>query len=188
MARKLWNGLAGFAVHGTGCNVRLSGVTITNGARNALKPLRQFFGGHDTLDENSQNSGLLWPDEPADTDLSIPDDNEVALPPDGKFAGSYQGYIVIPQLFLDAVVEATEAEPAAFGSYAAMGATGSFELRHSDAVTSSALSTWPGVIDFYYGREFHLGPIVEAIGIPVVPLKKDFLHAYERVITELGQL
>jgi hypothetical protein len=27
-----------------------------------------------------------------------------------------------------------------------------------------------------------------AMSIPVVPLKKDFLHSYERVITELGQL
>ncbi|MDB5056919.1 MAG: hypothetical protein JWO59_391 [Chloroflexi bacterium] len=140
------------------------------------------------MDENSQNSGLLWPDEPLDTDLSVIEQAEVALPPDGKFAGSYQGYVVIPQPYLEAVVEYTEAELAAFGSYAAMGDGGSFELRRSDLVTSSALNTWPGVTDFYYGREKYLAPIMAAMSIPVVPLKKDFLHAYERVITELGQL
>jgi hypothetical protein len=140
------------------------------------------------LDETTQNSGVLWPDEPLDIDLFADEEAEVALPADGKFAGVYSGYIVIPQPLLNTVVEYTEAEPAAFGSYAAMGPFGSFELRHSDLVTSAALNTWNGVTDFYYGREKHLAPIVEALGIPLVPLKKDFLHAYERVITELGQL
>jgi hypothetical protein len=89
---------------------------------------------------------------------------------------------------INEVVEVTEAEPAAFGSYAAMGQQGSFELRHSDTPTSSALTTWSGVTEFYYARDRNLRPILDALGIPVVPLKRDFLHAYERVITELGQL
>ncbi len=140
------------------------------------------------MDETSQNPSLLWPDESLDLALTDAPRDQVALPPDGKFAGVYQGYIVIPQPLIDQVVEYTEAEPAAFGSFAAMGPFGSFELRKSDLVTSSALSTWPGVTDFHYGREKHLTPIVEALKIPLIPLKKDFLHAYERVITELGQL
>jgi hypothetical protein len=111
-----------------------------------------------------------------------------ALPADGRFAGIFEGYIVIPQPLIDAVVQYTEADPAAFGSYAAMGPEGSFELRHSDVVNSHALNTWPGVTEFYYGREKHLRPVLEALDIPIIPLKRDFLHAYERVITELGQL
>ena len=140
------------------------------------------------MDESPQNTELFWPDEPLDA--LVPGDAEppLVLPPDGKFAGVFQGYIVIPQPLLEQVVEYTEAEPAAFGSFAAMGAFGSFELRRSDVVTSSALSTWPGITEFHYGREKHLAPIVAALDIPLIPLKKDFLHAYERVITELGQL
>jgi hypothetical protein len=150
--------------------------------------LRQSVGGQVDLDETSENAGLSWLDEPLDAHIAETAGAHAVLPADSKFAGLFQGYIVIPQPLVEKVVEYTEAEPAAFGSYAAMGVFGSFELRHSDVVTSSALTTWPNVSDFYYGREKHLRPITEALGIPVIQLKKDFLHAYERVITELGQL
>ena len=140
------------------------------------------------MDESRTDADLLWPEnsraiEPADATHAT-----AVLPPDGRFAGIYNGYVVIPEPLLRAVVERTEAELAAFGSYAAMGPHGSFELRRSDVPTSVALNTWPGVTMFYYARERHLRPVLEAMGIPIIPLKRDFLHAYERVITELGQL
>jgi hypothetical protein len=140
------------------------------------------------LDETSRDSGgiltgdLIGLDESADVQASP------VLPANGRFAGIYEGYVVIPQPLIDEVVQYTEADLAAFGSYAAMGKLGSFELRHSDVVNSHALNTWTGVTEFYYGREKHLRPVLEALNIPIIPLKKDFLHAYERVITELGQL
>lgn len=140
------------------------------------------------MDETSQDTGLFWPEGLLQDGLAEAVQAPVVLPPEGKFAGLYQGYIVVPQPLIDAVVEYSEAEPAAFGSYAALGPYGSFELRHSDLVTNTALTTWPGVTDFYYGRDKHMQPILEALGIPIIALKKDFLHAYERVITELGQI
>lgn len=111
-----------------------------------------------------------------------------ALPPDGRFAGSYHNYVVIPEPLLNDLVERTEAEPSAFGSFAAMGPLGSFELRRSDVPTPTALTTWPGVTTFYYAHDRHLLDILAEMAIPVIPLKRDFLHAYERVISELGQL
>lgn len=111
-----------------------------------------------------------------------------ALPTDGRFAGSYQASIAIPDTLLDEVVEYTEAEPASFGSYAAMGKFGSFELRRSDAPNAAAATTWPAAKMIYYAREHHFAPILEEMHIPVIPLKRDFLFSYERVITELGQI
>ncbi|HVA89623.1 MAG TPA: hypothetical protein VNL71_07245 [Chloroflexota bacterium] len=110
------------------------------------------------------------------------------LPADGRFGAQFDGYVMIPEPLLAEVLERTEAEPAAFGSYAAMGPFGSFELRRSDVPASTALTTWPGVTFFFYARERHLAPILADLGIPVVPLKRDFLMGYERVITELGQI
>jgi hypothetical protein len=60
--------------------------------------------------------------------------------------------------------------------------------RRRDTPTPTALTTWPGTTTFYYAHERHLAPILEEMGIPVLPLKRDFLHAYERVISELGRL
>ena len=141
------------------------------------------------MDDRSQNSALPWIDDPigTETDLFAPP-SPPALPADGCFAGSYQHYLVIPETLLAEVVERTEAEPAAFGSYAAMGPFGSFELRHSDVPTPTALTTWNGVTEFYYANERHFRPILEELNIPIIPLKRDFLYAYERVITELGQI
>ena len=135
------------------------------------------------MDELSESPDLSWLKE-------LPEAGPAAttLPADGRFAGSYHGYVVLPGTLLAELVERTEAEPSAFGSFAAMGPYGSFELRHSDTPSSTALTTWPSVIAFYYANERHLLPILVEMGIPVIPLKKDFLHAYERVITELGQI
>lgn len=141
------------------------------------------------MDETSLDTGdFLTGDLFGGLDIEEAERTSPTLPADGRFAGIYDGYIVIPQPLIETVVQYTEADPAAFGSYAAMGAFGSFELRHSDVVNSHALNTWPGVTEFYYGREKHLRPVLEALNIPIISLKKDFLHAYERVITELGQL
>ena len=140
------------------------------------------------MDETSHDIGDFLSGDLLGLDLTEPEVVTRALPADGRFAGSYDGYIVIPQPLIEVVVQYTEADPAAFGSYAAMGPEGSFELRHSDVVNSHALNTWPGVTEFYYGRERHMRPVLDALNIPIIPLKKDFLHAYERVITELGQL
>jgi hypothetical protein len=140
------------------------------------------------VDEQSQSASLAAIDELLGLDRAEQEQAVAAPPADGRFAGSYRGYIAIPEPLLDDLVERTEAEPSAFGSFAAMGPLGSFELRRSDAPTPAALTTWPGVTTFYYAHERHLGPILEQMGIPVVPLKRDFLHAYERVISELGQL
>ena len=65
---------------------------------------------------------ILWPPnalEPAEAAGRAP-----ALPANGRFAGSYQDYIVLPSTLITEVVEFTEAELAAFGSYAAMGELG----------------------------------------------------------------
>jgi hypothetical protein len=132
--------------------------------------------------------GLSWSDD-ALPGLSEADQTPpVVMPADGRFGGLFDGYVVIPEPLLAGVVEYTEAEPAAFGSYAAMGPFGSFELRRSDIPASTALITWPGVTTFYYARERHLAPILAEMEIPIIPLKRDFLMAYERVITELGQI
>ncbi|HVC83388.1 MAG TPA: hypothetical protein VNL35_23090 [Chloroflexota bacterium] len=111
-----------------------------------------------------------------------------ALPANGRFGAQFDDYVMIPEPLLAEVVERTEAEPSAFGSYAAMGPFGSFELRRSDVPASTALTTWAGVTVFYYARERHLAPILADLGIPIIPLKRDFLMGYERVITELGQI
>src|SRR5262249_42222894 len=102
--------------------------------------------------------------------------------------GSYHSYVVVPETLLNELVERTEADPSAFGSYAAMGPLGSFELRRSDAPTPTALTTWPGVTTFYYAHERHLLEILAGMGIPVIPPKRASLPACERVISELGQL
>jgi hypothetical protein len=138
------------------------------------------------LADLSPLADILWP--PDTLEPTAAPERASAPPANGRFAGSYQDYIVLPSTLITQVVEFTEAEPAAFGSYAAMGAQGSFELRRSDTPTSSALTTWNGVTDFYYARDRNLRPVLDTLGIPIVPLKRDFLHAYERVITELGQL
>jgi len=140
------------------------------------------------LDETSLDAGDFLTGDLFGLEIAEAEAAPVALPADARFAGVFQGYIVLPQPLIDVVVQYTEADPAAFGSYAAMGLMGSFELRHSDVVNSYALSMWPGVTEFYYGREKHLRPVLDALSIPILPLKRDFLHAYERVITELGQL
>ncbi len=140
------------------------------------------------MDETSLDAGDFLTGDLFGSDLVEAEAVPATLPADGRFAGLYQGYIVVPQPLIDMVVQYTEADPAAFGSFAAMGPLGSFELRRSDVVNSHALNTWPGVTEFYYGREKHLRTVLEALNIPLVPLKRDFLHAYERVITELGQL
>jgi len=141
------------------------------------------------VDERSGDQILPWSDDllggPAD--LFAPHETPT-LPADGRFAGEFQDYIAIPDTLRTEVVDYTEAEPAAFGSYAAMGPFGSFELRRSDAPTPSALALWSNVSLFYYGHQRHMRPILEAMGIPIIRLKRDFLHAYERVITELGQI
>ena len=156
---------------------------ITCGSTRGLR-----YGGNLTLSNLSSNADLFWPEDSTDLDsrngAGVPD----VLPADGRFAGVFDTYVVIPETLLSAVVERTEAELAAFGSYAAMGPFGSFELRHSDILNSAGLNTWSGVTNFYYARERHLRPILEEMGIPIIPLKRDFLYAYERVITELGQL
>jgi hypothetical protein len=147
-------------------------------------------GGKPTLNDLSQVPApdLSWPQGELanleETDQTPP----VVLPADGRFGASFDGYVVIPEPLIAMVVEHTEAEPAAFGSYAAMGPFGSFELRRSDIPASMALITWPGVTMFYYARERHLAPVLTELGIPIIPLKRDFLMAYERVITELGQI
>jgi hypothetical protein len=141
------------------------------------------------VDEHSGGSTLPWIDNTPgqEPDLfSLPE--PPALPANGRFAGIYQHFVVVPETLCEEVVERTEAEPAAFGSYAAMGPHGSFELRRSDAPTSTALATWSTVTVFYYAHERHLRPVLEDMGIPVIALKRDFLHGYERVITELGQI
>jgi hypothetical protein len=141
------------------------------------------------VDERAGGPDLPWIDTSTDLEpdlFSLPEPS--ALPPDGRFAGIYQHYVVIPETLRDEVVERTEAELAAFGSYAAMGPHGSFELRRSDAPTSTALTTWSSVTVFFYAHERHLRPILEEMNIPIIPLKRDFLHGYERVITELGQI
>lgn len=139
--------------------------------------------------DESQHSSLPWLDEPTGLEPSpLEQFAPQTLPADGRFAGSYRHYLVIPDILLDAVVERTEAEPAAFGSFAAMGPHGSFELRRSDRPTAAALTTWPEVTYFYYAHERHLQAVLEDLGIPIIPLKKDFIFAYERVITELGQI
>jgi hypothetical protein len=140
------------------------------------------------LDKTTLDTGLFLQEVPAGIAGTAAVEAPSLLPPGGKFAGSFDGYVVVPQPMVEPVLQYTEADPAAFGSFAAMGQFGSFELRHTDAVSSAALATWPGVVDFYYGREKHLVPVLEALAIPIIPLKRDFLHAYERVITELGQL
>ncbi len=139
------------------------------------------------MNDVSPSPNLLWPDDilPSEPDAQS---SAPILPANGRFAGSYAGYIVVPEPLLAAIVERTEADPAAFGSYAAMGPFGSFELRRSDVPSSTALTTWPGVTMFYYARDRHLAPILDELGIPIIPLKKDFLLAYERVITDLGQI
>lgn len=141
------------------------------------------------VEERSGGSNLPWIDNPMNQEpdlFSLPE--PPALPAGGRFAGLYQHFVVIPETLRDEVVERTEADPAAFGSYAAMGPHGSFELRRSDAPTSTALATWSNVTVFYYAHERHLRPVLEEMNIPIIPLKRDFLHAYERVITELGQI
>jgi hypothetical protein len=140
------------------------------------------------LDETSPDTGDILTGDLLGLELTKAEPTAPVLPADGRFAGLFDGYVVLPQPLIEVVVQYTEADPAAFGSYAAMGALGSFELRHSDVVNSHALNTWPGVTEFYYGRERHLRPVLEALNIPIIQLKRDFLHAYERVITELGQL
>jgi hypothetical protein len=137
------------------------------------------------VDELSGTSSLLALDELLGIERT---DQGEALPADGRFAGSYHTYVVVPETLLNELVERTEAEPAAFGSFASMGPLGSFELRRSDTPTPTALTTWPGTTTFYYAHERHMVPILEEMSIPVLPLKRDFLHAYERVISELGQL
>ena len=140
------------------------------------------------MDESQQES-LSWLDEPAAVEARpVSQTAPQTLPADGRFAGSYRHYLMIPDTLLEQVVERTEAEPAAFGSFAAMGPQGSFELRRSDRPTATTLTTWPGVTDFYYAHERHLQAVLEELGIPIIPLKKDFIFAYERVITELGQI
>jgi hypothetical protein len=131
---------------------------------------------------------LPWPDDALSNLTQTDSAPPIVLPADGRFGASFDGYVVIPEPLLAMVVEHTEAEPAAFGSYAAMGPFGSFELRRSDIPASTALITWPGVTMFYYARERHLAPILTELNIPIIPLKRDFLMAYERVITELGQI
>ncbi|MGH2345997.1 MAG: hypothetical protein ACRDG4_12275, partial [Chloroflexota bacterium] len=134
------------------------------------------LGGKHTLNDLSHPALSLPDDVLADlpeTELDLP----VALPADGRFGAQFDGYVVIPEPLLAGVVERTEAEPAAFGSYAAMGPFGSFELRRSDIPASTALITWPGVTMFYYARERHLAPILTDMGIPIIPLKRDFLMA-----------
>ena len=147
-------------------------------------------GGKLTLNELSQVPvpSLSWPDDALPGFSETEQAPAVVLPADGRFGAHFDGYVVIPEPLLAGVVERTEAEPAAFGSYAAMGPFGSFELRRSDIPASTALITWPGVTMFYYARERHLAPILTEMGIPIIPLKRDFLMAYERVITELGQI
>ena len=132
--------------------------------------------------------GLSWPDDTLPGLSETEQEPPIVLPADGRFAGEFDGYVVIPEPLLAGVVERTEAELAAFGSYAAMGPFGSFELRRSDVPASTAVVTWPGITVFYYARERHLTPILNEMGIPIIPLKRDFLMAYERVITELGQI
>lgn len=139
------------------------------------------------MNETSQDPGALWADDPF-AGLLEGEEAPHVLPTNGRFAGEFEGYVVIPAPLLGEVAERTEAEPAAFGSYAAMGPFGSFELRHSDVPASTALTTWPGVTSFYYARERHMAPILAELGIPIIPLKRDFLMAYERVITDLGQI
>lgn len=141
------------------------------------------------MDERSQSPALPWIDGPADTDVDLfaPSDTPT-FPADGRFAGSFSGFVAIPETLLNEIVERTEAEPAAFGSFAAMGPFGSFELRRCDSPTITALNAWTGVTVFYYAQERHFRPILDEMKLPIVPLKRDFLHAYERVITELGQI
>jgi hypothetical protein len=140
-------------------------------------------------DEHSDDLILPWRDDlHGDAADLFATPSTPAVPADGRFAGEYHDYIAIPEPLCAAVVERTEAELAAFGSYAAMGPHGSFELRRSDAPSASALALWSNVSVFYYAHARHLRPILEAMDIPIVPLKHDFLHAYERVITELGQI
>ncbi|HWE61815.1 MAG TPA: hypothetical protein VHB98_08895, partial [Chloroflexota bacterium] len=108
------------------------------------------------VDERSGGSTLPWIE---DSTSLTPDlfalPGPPALPADGRFAGVYQQFVVIPETLRDEIVERSEAEPAAFGSYAAMGPFGSFELRRSDAPTSSALAMWSTVTLFYYAHERH---------------------------------
>ena len=141
------------------------------------------------MDEFSQNGPSSLLDDlfgPSSDVAPLP--APVVMPPDGRFAGSFEHYIVVPESLLAEVTEQTEAEPAAFGSFAAMGPHGSFELRRSDVPTPTALTTWPGITTFFYANDRHFQPIIERMGIPIFPLKRDFLQGYERVISELGQL
>jgi hypothetical protein len=139
------------------------------------------------LTDPAQNPSSLLTD---DLFLGLPSSEPAApiLPADGRFAAQFDDYVMIPEPLLAEVLERTEADPAAFGSYAAMGPFGSFELRRSDVPASTALTTWPGVTFFYYARARHLIPIMADLGIPIIPSKRDFLMGYERVITELGQI